>query len=93
VEEMLHTDAKENASRGASEVSVPPEEQSLREFNVQLSATFVQQWQKHFHGDEHTELSDEAAATNMVEGLKVAKEWDRFWKEAQEDIDLSLIHI
>lgn len=84
---MLHTDTEQNASRGASEVTVAPEKQSLRELNVQLSATFVQRWQQHFHGDGHTELSDEGAVTNMVEGLKAGKEWDRFWREAQEDID------
>ncbi len=87
MEEILRRDAEEDASRGAAKVTVAPEEQSLRELNVQLSATFVQRWQKHFHGDEQAELSEEAAATNMVEGLKVAKEWDRFWKEAQEDIN------
>ena len=87
VEEILRRDAEEDASRGAAKVTVAPEEQSLRELNVQLSATFVQRWQKHFHGDEQAELSEEAALTNMAEGLKAAKEWDRFWKEAQEDID------
>lgn len=92
VEEILRRDAEEDMSRGAAKVTVAPEEQGLRELKVQLSVTFVQRWQKYLHGDERGELSDEAAVTNMAvglkaEGLSTAKDWDRFWKEAQEDID------
>lgn len=87
LKEIQHRAQKEEGVFDSAQLTVAPELVCSPDMKAQQSVAFVQRWQRLLQVAECAECTERVTVSGALKELSAAKQWDRFWKEAQEDID------
>lgn len=87
MKEIQYRVQKEEGVFDSAQLTVVPELVCSPDMKAQQSVAFVQRWQRFLQHGECREDAARCVITSVVKKSGMREQWDRFSKEAQEDID------